>query len=245
MDETTTNTAPDSAQPPLGLFARLIGVVTSPRATFERVAAAPRIAAVMILMSLLIGVATGAFLVTPQGQQAWLDQQVQITEQFTKQPMPPERYATMEKMAPFVGYGTVGGTLVFAPIIFAIEAGILYVIFTFGTGGTATFKQVLNIVILSSVIGVLGLCFNAIMQFARGTISMTGPANLGVLLPMLADNGFLAKFLGFIDLFRVWQVMTISMGLSVLYKKKTMSIALVLFGIYALIAGGFAAFLSR
>jgi hypothetical protein len=245
MDETTTNTAPDSAQPPLGLFARLIGVVTSPRATFERVAAAPRIAAVMILMSLLIGVATGAFLVTPQGQQAWLDQQVQITEQFSKQPMPPERYATMEKMAPFVGYGTVGGTLVFAPIIFAIEAGILYVIFTFGTGGTATFKQVLNIVILSSVIGVLGLCFNAVMQFARGTISMTGPANLGVLLPMLPDNGFLAKFLGFIDLFRVWQVMTISMGLSVLYKKKTMSISLVLFGIYALIAGGFAAFLSR
>jgi hypothetical protein len=245
MDDTTNSTAPDSAQPPLGLFARLIGVVTSPRATFERVAQAPRIAAVMILMSLLIGVATGAFMVTAQGQQAWLDLQVQTTEQFTKQPMPPDRYAALEKAAPYVGYGTLGGTLVFAPVIFAIEAGILYVIFTFGTGGTATFKQVMNIVILSSVIGLLGLCFNMVMQFARGTISITGPANLGVLFPMLADNGFLAKFLGFIDLFRVWQVTIISMGLSVLYKKKTMSIALVLFGIYALIAGGFAAYLSR
>lgn len=199
----------------------------------------------MLVMSLLIGVTTGAFQLTARGQQAWLDQQVQITEQFSKQPMPPDRYAGLEKVAPYVGYGTVGGVLVFAPIIFSIEAGILYVIFTFGTGGVASFKQVVHVVVLSSVIGVLGLCFNMIMQFATGTISMTGPANLGVLFPMLADNTFLSRFLGFIDLFRVWQVMTISIGLGVLYKRKSTSIALVLFGIYAVIAGCVAAYLSR
>ena len=47
-----------------------------------------------------------------------------------------------------------------------------------------------------------------------------------------------------IDLFIVWYVVVLSIGLAVLYRRKTKSVAMVLFGIYAVIAIGVALFQS-
>jgi hypothetical protein len=68
----------------------------------------------------------------------------------------------------------------------------------------------------------------------KGT--MTGATSLAVLAPMLDEGSFLARMLGMIDIFLVWYVVVLSIGLAVLYRKKTRSVAIVLFGIYAVIA---------
>ena len=44
---------------------------------------------------------------------------------------------------------------------------------------------------------------------------MTSATTLAVLVPMLDDKSFLAKLLGMIDLFLIWQVIVLSMGLAV------------------------------
>jgi hypothetical protein len=57
-------------------------------------------------------------------------------------------------------------------------------------------------------------------------------ANLGVFVPMLEDTSFLAKFLSYIELFRLWGCINLAIGLGVLYKRRTGGIAMTLIGIY-------------
>ena len=62
---------------------------------------------------------------------------------------------------------------------------------------------------------------------------------------MLDESSFLAKFLGTIDLFIVWWVVVLAIGLAVLFKRKTGPIAAGLFIVYGVIAVIVAAFFGR
>jgi hypothetical protein len=65
---------------------------------------------------------------------------------------------------------------------------------------------------------------------------MTSASNLGVLLPMLPEKSFFALLLGMIDLFLIWQLVVLSIGLAVLYRRRTQPIATALLVVYAIIA---------
>ena len=128
-------------------------------------------------------------------------------------------------------FGTVVMTLLF------------WVVFNAIMGGTATFKQVMAVVAHSQVISAVGYLFAAPIMYARGVMT-TGVANLGALLPMLDETSFLAKFLGMIDLFVIWWVVVLAIGLAALYKKKVGSIAtglFIVYGIFALVLAYFTA----
>ena len=62
---------------------------------------------------------------------------------------------------------------------------------------------------------------------------------------MIDEGSFLGKLLGMIDLFIVWWVIVLAIGLGVLYRRRTQPIAIALFGVYAVIALGGAAIMSR
>jgi hypothetical protein len=53
---------------------------------------------------------------------------------------------------------------------------------------------------------------------------------------MVEENSFLGSLLGTIDLFLVWYVVVLAIGLGVLYKRRTQPIAISLFAVYAVIA---------
>jgi hypothetical protein len=53
---------------------------------------------------------------------------------------------------------------------------------------------------------------------------------------MLPEKSFLSLLLGMIDLFLVWQVIVLSIGLAVLYRRRTQPIATALLVVYAIIA---------
>ena len=74
---------------------------------------------------------------------------------------------------------------------------------------------------------------------------MTSATNLSVLLPMLPDGSFAAHLAASIDLFRIWWVIALSIGLGVLFRRRTQPIALSLFGVYAVIALCVAVVMSR
>jgi hypothetical protein len=48
-----------------------------------------------------------------------------------------------------------------------------------------------------------------------------------------------------IDLFLIWQLFVLAIGLGVLYRRRTQPIAIALFVVYAVIATGIAAIMSR
>lgn len=229
MTETVVN---EPALP--SVFARAIGIITSPKATFELVVRSPRSIGILALVALLSGFGASAYSLTENGRQAQIDFSIAQNEKFGI-PMDDAAIARVEKMAPYTIYATVVGMFVGLPILVIIVSGIFYAIFNAIMGGTATFKQIMAVASHSWMIPALGALFAGAMNFARGSISQSA-ANLGMLLPMLPEGSFAANLAGAIDVFQIWFVITLSIGLAVLYKRKTSGVAITLFSIYGVIA---------
>ena len=234
---TDAHTTPSEPLP--NLLARAIGIITSPKATFEKIVKTPKVAGILALVAVVMGLAQGGFLMTTKGQDAFM-------AMMTSRPgMSEQALAGMEKMLPYMGYFSIAQFIVFIPIMAAIFSLIFFVVFNAIMGGTATYKQVMSVITHSMVIGTVGLLFALPITYMRGTMSTVGPANLGALLPMLDEGSFAAKFFGMIDLFTAWGIVVESIGLGVLYKRSGRTIATVLFAIYIIVVGGIAYFTSR
>jgi Yip1-like protein len=240
MSTTTVPSGPTPADQ--GLIARFIGIVTAPRATFEAVVARPKWLGMLVLTTLIVAIASALPLTTEGGREALLEQQVRAMEGFGMQ-VNDQMYDQLQKRNTIAPYTTGGSVLVMGPIITAVLAGILFAIFNAAMGGSATFKQVYAVVVHAGVIQALGQLFTGPLNYFRQT--MTSATNLSVVLPMLPDGSFAARLAGMIDLFLIWWVIVLAMGLAVLFRRRTQPIALSLFGVYAVIALIAAAVMSR
>ena len=154
-----------------------------------------------------------------------------------------EMYAQMRGRIGIAPYTTAAGVLIASPIIAAVLAGILFAIFNAAMGGNATYKQVYAVVVHAGAIQTLAQLFTGPLNYFRGT--MASATNLGVLLPILPDGSFAAKLAGMIDLFLIWWVFVLAIGLAVLYRRRTQPIAVSLFAVYAAIALIAATIMSR
>jgi hypothetical protein len=216
----------------VGLLARMAGVIFSPRETFAAVVARPRWFGVLAISVVIVAAATFFLLSTETGKQQALDQNVRTLEAFG-QTVTDEMYAQIERGIENARYTGAASVLVVTPLFMALSAGLMHVIFGMVGGGNGTFKQVYAIVAHCAVITAIQQIFTVSLTIARGE---PAGANLGVFVPMLDETSFVLKFLEAIDLFIVWSTFVTAIGLSVLYKRRTSSIATVLFGIYAVIA---------
>jgi hypothetical protein len=215
-----------------GLFARIVGVLLSPRATYAAVAAKPRVLGALLVVLVVSGLAQGVFLSSEVGQQLALDQQVRSMEAFGIN-ITDQMYDRMEEgMKRAAITGPIFQAIIF-PIVIAIESGIFVVIFTLLLGGTATFKHVYAVVTHSTVIVALQQVFSVALSYASGKLA---GANLGVFVPMLDEKNFVTVFLGSIDLFLVWATISLAIGLGVLYRRRTGPIATTMLGLYVVIA---------
>ena len=216
---------------PKSLVSRAVGIITAPRATYESIVAHPKWLGMLALSAGGLGLLIGGFLLTNVGQEAWLD--AALNSPFSGQPSE-QAIQGMERMAPYVGYFTVVYMLVLVPIFMCIVSGILYAVFNAAMGGNATFKQVLTVAVHTGPIGILSQLFTVPLNYFRGT--MTSATTLAVLLPMLPEKSFVSRLLGMIDLFLIWQLVVLSIGLAVLYRRRTQPIATALLVVYAIIA---------
>jgi hypothetical protein len=240
MTNTSAQTGVNPA--PQGLISRFIGVITSPGDTFRSVIAHPKSFGMLVLVTIGIAAGAAAPMFTEAGKEAAINQQVSQTEAFTGQPVSDEQYENMRKMSSFMPYMTAGGVVVFVPLMCLITAGILYAIFNAAMGGNATFKQVFAIVAHASVISVLSAVFAGLVNTARG--SSGSATSLGVLLPMLDEKSFVGRLMGMLDLFMIWYLIVLAIGLAILYKRKTQPVAMTLFGVYFVIVVLVAAVMS-
>ncbi len=244
-----SETAPSQPQT-LGLFARAIGVITSPAATFADVVREPRPAAILLIVALVIAVAATVPQMTEKGRQAVLDTQVQTMERLMG-PLDDEVYAQLEAQSHSNTrhiYSVVG-TLIWLPLMATFFTALLWGLFNVLMGGGATFKQVLGVVTHSMVIMAVGALVAAPIQMMQTTFSLTGPFNLGALVPMLDPESFISRFLRFTSAITIWQMIVLAIGLGVLYKRKSTGIAIGLLAAYGLLVAlgvaVFSAFMGR
>lgn len=236
---TDVNAKPKSAQP--GLLARAAGVITSPRETFAAVVATPRWLGMMALVLGVTAVLTFAFMSTETGQRAMLDQQVRQAEMRGAE-LSDAAYARIEGMLPYFKYIFLASILVLGPLFTFAMAGILYAVFNVGMGGDATYKQVLAVITHAGAVSVLQQVFTIPFNYVRESIS--SPTNLAVFAPMLDERSFIARALGMIDLFFLWWIFVLAVGLAVLYRRRTQPIAISLYATYLVIVLAIAGVMS-
>jgi hypothetical protein len=242
MSETT---APPAAPRGQSLVTRLVGVIMSPRETYTALAAAPRWLGMAIIVILVVGACQLWFQSTAVGKQATLDESIRRIESFgvkvSDQMYEETRKAIMNPPAWRIGLSATA-MVIGPPIVWAAMGGLLYLVFGVFSGGRATFKQVYAVVVHSGVISALGTLFLTPLNYFRQ--SMSSATNLGVFLPFLPEGSFLGRLAGMADLLLIWWLTNLSIGIAVTYKRKTGGVALVLFGVYAVIAIGYAAFMA-
>lgn len=239
-----TNSAVQSETSPasMNVFARFIGILTAPRATYEKVVANPKWLGMYLLTATLIAFGAALPMTTDAGKQAAVDQQVSAIEGFGMQ-VSDEQYAAMHKGTAMLPYTTAISVVVGMVLGYLLMSGILFAIFNAAMGGEARFKQVFTVLVHSSVIGAVGAAFAGPLNYVRGSVQ--SPATLGALLPMLDDTSFLGKLAGMIDLFTIWGTVVLAIGLAVLYRRKTQPIATTFLALYAVIIVCIAYFTSK
>jgi hypothetical protein len=201
------------------------------------VVAHPRWLGMLATTVLIVSATTSLFLSTEVGQQALLDQQVATLESFG-QAVSDEQYARLEARLPTMAAVQGASVVVVVPLVLMGLAGILLGVFNGLLGGRATYRQVLTTVAHVGPVSILRSLFVLPLNFARESLS--NPANLSVFFPMLDEGSFLAAFLGSIDLFLVWSVLVLAIGLGVLYHRRTGPIAAGFFTVYAIAAAAIA-----
>jgi hypothetical protein len=231
--------------PDKSLVARFVGVIVSPREVFEVVAAHPSWLMMAIVVVVLTAAPTLWFQSTDVGRQATLDESVRQVQAFgvtvSDQMYEAMRKSIMEPSAIRMA-GSVVAMIAMPLVMWALIAGLAMGIVGVLMGGSGTFKKAFSAVVHSSVIGVIGVLVVTPLNYARE--SLTSATNLGVLMPFLPDGSFLARLFGMMDLFRLWWLFVLAIGFGMVFKKKTGTMATLLFGIYAVIAIGFAAFMA-
>lgn len=233
MPETLSPPSGIGPAAPKGLAARIVGVIFSPGETYQSIVAHPRVLGVLVVATIVTAAALFVFLSTEVGQNATLDQQMRVMESFRIN-LPDQFYDQMEARAPMARYYAAGSILFFGPLVSAVVAGIILLIFNVVLGGEATFKQAFAVVAHAEVLNALQQLFILPLNYVRET--MASATTLAVFLPMLNQTSFFARFLGWIDLFRIWWLVSLAIGAAVLYKRKSGPIAWTLIGAYVVFA---------
>jgi hypothetical protein len=238
MSDNTSTLAPSAPAPALpepgSLVARLVGVIFSPRATFAKlVPKAPWLGALAVVTLLTAG-GQYAFLSTEVGQEAMVDQQVHQAELRNGGNITQQQIDMFESLKTKNRYIVGVSILIVGPIMTFVFAGIYFGVFNALLGGDASYKQVLAIVTHSGAVNIVQTLFVLPLNYVRESASSA--TTLGVFVQSFMDeSSFVARVLGMIDLFIVWNLVVSAIGLGVLYRRKSGPIFWSLMGVYVVI----------
>ena len=218
-------------------------MVRSPRATLTDAVRHSRSLDLAVLIIAISAVCSSGFLFTRVGQLAALDQQVRQLESFGAV-VTDDTYETLRAMVPYRPIISAAFIVVGWPILWVSAAKLLVAVCDRALGvprgpdeSTARRRgQALTIIVHASAVLAVRAMVAAPINYARE--SLGGATSLSVIMPAFGESTFPARLFGAVDVFIVWWVVLVALGMSILYQTRTLPIAKWLFGAYA---GGAAA----
>jgi hypothetical protein len=129
---------------------------------------------------------------------------------------------------------TAIGAFVAVPLLTLIIAALAFLILTAWKGPLATFRKTFAVVAHASVIPAVGEIVETPVKYFKQ--SLDSSLNVSILMPMLSTDSYLARLLGYGDLFRIWWVIVLAIGLAVLYRLQLRSTTAALLLAYAALA---------
>lgn len=251
--ETEPATAPVVPEPKPNGFQRIVGVLTAPTSTFERIAARPDVL-VPLLVVLLFSIVTNVMLAQHIDFGA-------ITRQAIEDSQRPGQQMTAEQMDRAVRFGgaiakamTYAGPVI-SLIVLAVIAGLMLIGFRM-FGGEGDFKQAFSITVYSWFPMILFGIVSLVVLMSRKSVSAMDLRN-----PVMSNLGFLADpmkkpfafaILSSIDVFSIWTMVLMVIGftfMSRMSRGKTAAVVVtywVLYiGIFKMIGAAFQAMRAK
>ena len=211
----------------MGIGKRMLGVFFSPGATFESVRSRVGTSDWLVpLIILAIVVAITAYLVTPMAME-------QEQAKMAQAEINMEDMQTISMIA-----GTISAPLGVTLIMFLISA-ILLVLVRFVLGGETTYKQVLTVNCLSSLICIPSAIVSVPLMLAKESVYVQ--VGFGLLLPDSMAETFLARLLFNLNFFSIWQYALVGIGLGIVSGISTKKAVIGVFVLLVLYAVGSAA----
>ncbi len=217
------------AQAPMSFPARLAGIYTAPSRVFEELRQRPSWLAALLAVTLAVMAFQTILLWSDTGEMV-VRQQIQEALDRRGQELPPEAVDGQVNVYRYLGPGS---TLVMVPLMTLALSGLVYLIFMVALGGEGTFKQVFSAYAHSSLIGILGSAVGTSMVFLKGNTKSTTSA--AAFLPFLEEDSFVYRFCQGLDLFVIWQLAVLSIGMGIIGRMSTRKSATAIFTAYLVI----------
>jgi hypothetical protein len=216
---------------PGSLPRRIADTFFSPIALFRRFEARPPWVDVMLVSIVL---STIAYALIPT--EIWL---AMIEEMARLRPEAP-RPADPEGMAAMQRWFSVGSIVVMTPLMVALEAGLMVLLFGVVLGGSATFRQYVSVAAHASVIGAVGMLATLPIIISRQ--DLRAGITLAALVRGADPQSFVYQFLNAFGVFLVWQTVVMGLGAHALNRRISAGTAVgVVLALYVAVAAGFAA----
>ena len=213
----------------LGFLPRLIGVIRCPRTTLRAVALSPRWVGLVTVLAVVTAASQALLFTTEVGQVALVDQWERTALAFG-QPVDAARYAELQALSgdgPLYGVATA---LVGGPLLTLVVAAIIVLVFR-RNDRVVSFSQVLAVVAHASVILAIRFLVSVPVSYAREATG--GATSLGLWFSALDASSFAGRFVGALDVFVLWWVVLLAIGVGVLYGRHARSVAAAFLGVYA------------
>ena len=189
---------------------RVTGVLLHPRATMGEVVRHPAFITTWAVVLLVVAVCAGLLLSTPIGQQLLVDERVRVTEA-TGGRVDDPTYARLQNDPPVSIYFTSGGRLLLTPpVTMAVALGVMAL--ARRDRGGVTFVTALAITVHATVVLALQQHIATPLHYAYE--SLTNPTNLAGVIGLFDEGSWPARLLGSIDVFGLWWMWLISLGLA-------------------------------
>jgi len=240
-DNIKSDTQPEQLEeaPQMGALRKLWGVLIEPGKTFSALDRRPTWlfpVIVLILVAMISSVLVADFRI----QEA--RRQIEQNERFTPQQRE-EIYDRMDEqqskpIMKLISY--VIGPIVAIFFIVFLVSGLLYFGGTVLLGGETDFKKVLSVYSWSSMVAIPGFLLKTPLMLLKKSSQIH--TSLAALMPSGSEEGLLFKILTHTDLFVIWEISLLSIGLAVIYKfstKKTAGLVIGLYLFYVVIAVAF------
>jgi type IV secretory pathway VirB6-like protein len=200
---------------------------------FTAAAEPPRWIAVLAL-TFLVSLATNAALFeTDVGRLALIDQWERTAVAFGQNLEDAQYEAIVRASRNGTAYAVIS-SVASGPILTLGVSTLLVAVFTGVLKGRASYRQVLAIVAHAGVILTLRQVIAAPLNYSRETLA--SPTTLNLFFGTLDEASPLARFLGVIDVFVVWWIVLLAIGMSVLYRRPARPLALTFIGVYIALA---------
>jgi hypothetical protein len=212
----------------------MLGVIHAPRATFESLAASPRWGDVLVLTFLVTALSSAFLFETETGRLALLDQWERTALAFGR-PVGDSEYAALSRASDNGTAYAIASAFAGGPLLAVALSGILFALFRRLSTGGLRFQQVLAVAAHAGVILTLRQVIAAPIVYARETLA--SPTTLTLFFASLDETSPLARFFGVVDLFVIWWIAVLAIGMSVLWRRPAPRLALSFMGAYVVLAG--------